>query len=58
MEIIVSLKVQDFVYRFYQKSGQMLHKRPEELMEQALFQYAGTIAQELISEAEDRTEKP
>ena len=53
MEIIVSLKVPDFVYQFYQKSGQMLDKRPEELMEQALFLYAGAIAQELSSDTEN-----
>ena len=48
MEIVVSLKVQDYIYQFYQKSGQALQKRPEELMEQALLAYAGMIAQDML----------
>lgn len=48
MEIVVSLKVQDFVFQFYQKCAEALHKRTEELMEQALFMYAGMIAQDMI----------
>ena len=49
MEIIVSLKVEDYVYRFYQKGAEALDRRPEELMEQALFMYAGILAQELTN---------
>ena len=48
MEIVVSLKVRDYVYQFYQKSADVLHKRPEEVMEQALFLYAGMIAKDMI----------
>jgi len=48
MEIVVSLKVRDYVYQFYQKSADVLHKRPEEVMEQALFLYAGMLAQDMI----------
>ena len=48
MEIVVSLNVEDYVYGFYQKCAQELQKRPEELMEQALFAYAGMIAQDMM----------
>ena len=48
MEIVVSLKVRDYVYQFYQKSADVLHKRSEEVMEQALFLYAGMIAKDMI----------
>ena len=53
MEIVVSLKVQDYVYLFYQKSAQALQKSPEELMEQALFTYAGMIAQNMLQDGND-----
>ena len=53
MEIVVSLKVQDYVYLFYQKSAQALQKSREELMEQALFTYAGMIAQDMLQDGND-----
>ena len=48
MRIVLSLEVEDFVYQFYQKGAEVLQKRPEELMEQALFMYAGMVAQDMI----------
>lgn len=48
MQIYVSLKVEDYVYLFYQKGAKALNKRPEELMEHAIFQYAGIVAQNLV----------
>ena len=49
MDVIVSLKVEDYIYLFYQKGAKVLNKRPEELMEEAIFQYAGMIARELLN---------
>ena len=52
MEIVVSLNVQDYLYLFYQKSAEAMQKRPEELMEQALFLYAGMVAEDVIGKKE------
>lgn len=48
MQIFVSLKVEDYVYLFYQKGAKALNNRPAELMEHAIFQYAGIVAQNLV----------
>ena len=52
MDVIVSLKVEDYVYLFYQKGAMILIKRPEELMEEAIFHYAGMIANDLLHNSE------
>ena len=52
MDVIVSLKVEDYVYLFYQKGAMILNKRPEELMEEAIFKYAGMIANDLLHNSE------
>ena len=57
MDIVVSLNVQDYLYRFYQKCAQELQKRPEEIMEQVLFMYAGTVAKDMIQNKKDPEEQ-
>ena len=53
----MSLNVQDYIYLFYQKSAQALQKRPEEPMEQALFAYAGMIAQDILQDKDAPVEQ-
>ena len=48
MKIVVSLNVEDYLHLLYQKSAEAMQKRPEELMEQALFLYAGMVAEDVI----------
>jgi len=55
MHITVSLNIEDYVYRFYETGAEALCKRPEELMEQALFMYAGIVAQQMIREDASQT---
>lgn len=52
MEITVTLKVEDYIYQFYQIGASVLNRSPEELMEKALFMYAGIAAEELIQNKE------
>ena len=52
MEIVVALNLQDYLYQFYKKSAESMEKTPEELMEQALFLYAGMIAKDMIQDKE------
>ena len=56
MERIVQLKIEEYIYRFYQKGANVLGRTPEELMEQALFMYAGMVAEDLIQNDEGKTE--
>ena len=44
----VQLNVEEYIYQFYQKGAKVLERTPEELMEQALFMYAGMVADELL----------
>ena len=48
MKKTVSLQVEDYIYQFYQKGAEVLDRSPENLMEQALFMYAGIVAQGLM----------
>ena len=48
----VNLKVEDDIYQFYQKGAKILGSTPEELMEQALFRYAGLVAEALLQDDE------
>lgn len=52
MEITVTLKVEDYVYQFYQIGAEVLNRTPEDMMEEALFMYAGIAAQELTKNRE------
>ena len=56
MERIVQLKIEEYIYRFYQKGANVLGRTPEELMAQALFMYAGMVAKDLIQN-EEKTAK-
>ena len=44
----VVLQVDDYLYRFYQQGADTLQRTPEDMMEQALFLYAGIVAQDLL----------
>ena len=54
MKIVVSLDVEDYVYHFYQKTAEALNRRPEVLMEQALYLYAGMAAQEILQKPDPK----
>ena len=56
MKKTVRLKIDEYIYQFYQKGAKALGRTPEELMEQALFMYAGMVAEDLIQNDEMRTE--
>ena len=47
MKLDVLLKVEDYVYQFYQMGALTLDRPVEALMEQALLMYAGIIAYDL-----------
>ena len=50
MEITVNVTVSDFVYEFYAKAASDLGDRTvEEIMSEALFMYAGLIAQDMLT---------
>lgn len=53
---IVQLNIEEYLYQFYQKGAEILGRTPEDLMEQALFMYAGMIAQDLEKEETDEQE--
>jgi len=44
----ITLEVDDYIYTFYQKGAGILQRTAEDLMEQALFMYAGIVARDLI----------
>ena len=52
---IVQLKIEEYIYQFYQKGANVLGRTPEELMEQALLMYAGMVAEDLIQNDEKMT---
>ena len=55
MVITITLQVEDYIYRFYQMGAEQLNRSPESLMEQALFMYAGIVANDLIQGHDDPT---
>ncbi len=52
MKIVLTLDVEDYVYQFYQRGAEALNRSPEELMQEAVFRYAGIVAQELMQNKE------
>ena len=47
MKIPVTLQIEDYIHQFYQLGAERLNRSPESLMEQALFIYAGLIADDI-----------
>ena len=47
MKKAVTLQIEDYLYQFYQIGAEQLNRTPESLMEQALFMYAGIVANDL-----------
>ena len=56
MKKSISLNVDDYVYQFYQIGAKTLDRPVEELIEQALFMYAGIIASDLNQSHENPTD--
>lgn len=48
MRVVVTLEIDDYVFQFYKKGANLLKLRPEEVMQKALFMYAGIIAKDLV----------
>lgn len=48
MRVVVTLEIDDYVYQFYKKGANILQMQPKEVMENALFMYAGIIADDLL----------
>lgn len=47
MKKSILLNIDDYVYQFYQIGAETLGRPVEELMEQALYMYAGIVANDL-----------
>ena len=47
MKRMITLNVDDYVYQFYQIGANTLNVSVEEIMEQALYMYAGIIANDI-----------
>ena len=47
MKKSVTLQIEDYLYQFYQIGAAQLNQTPEALMEQALFIYAGIVANDI-----------
>lgn len=53
MKVVVTLKIDDYVYQFYKKGAALLKKPLEKVLEDALFMYAGMIAKDLSCNKHD-----
>lgn len=52
---IVTIRIPDYLYEFYQKVGLQMELSPERVMGEALFRLAGEASAKVI---EEKTEKP
>lgn len=49
MKVVTTIAVPSFVYQFYMKAANEIgNKTPEDVMADALFTYAGMIAQDIL----------
>ena len=49
MKVVTTIAVPSFVYKFYMKAADEIgNKTPEDVMADALFTYAGMIAQDIL----------
>lgn len=58
MKIVISLNIEDYVYQFYKQGADTLGRRTEDLMEQALFIYAGMAARDMNRRAAEDKDNP